>query len=75
MCCTTRGISAAVVQALVAAVPAALFISDHNQYLPLHYACENGADPAVVACLLHANPAAATLLTLEKDQSSSVAPS
>ena len=73
VCRSTRGVSLEVVQALVQAGPHALALVDHNHYLPLHYACETGADPRVVECLLQAHPAATTVRTRKNDTALSLA--
>jgi ankyrin repeat protein len=62
-----------VVQSLVEAGPAALGRLDVNDRVPLHYACENGADPRIIQCLLQAHPAAATLRTRQQDTALSLA--
>jgi len=41
---------------VVEAAPGALKMTDSNQHLPLHLACEKGADYDVISCLLEAYP-------------------
>jgi Ankyrin repeats (3 copies) len=63
----------AIVRILVQAVPGTLSLADRNLYLPLHCACEKGADASIVALLLEADPAAANKLTKKNDTALSLA--
>lgn len=73
ICRGTRTIYLPIVEALVRAAPEALLIQDFNGYLPLHHACENGADAAIVRCLLDAEKQAASMLTRKSDTALSLA--
>jgi ankyrin repeat protein len=71
--CRVRDVPVAIVRAIVEVAPQALRIADDNQYLPLHYACEFGADPEVIACLLEGFPGATKHLTRKNDTALSLA--
>ncbi|VEU33806.1 unnamed protein product [Pseudo-nitzschia multistriata] len=74
--CKTEGSRSAplpVVTLLLDKNPSAAAISDFQQYLPLHYACEMGCAPEVVRALLEAHPDAARALTRKKDSALSLA--
>eukprot|EP00980_Cylindrotheca_fusiformis_P022957 scaffold9951_cov146-Cylindrotheca_fusiformis.AAC.1 len=46
---------------------------DHDHYLPLHHACEMGADVKVISTLLDHYPTAANVLTRKQDSALSLA--
>jgi ankyrin repeat protein len=71
--CRGTVVSAAIVRAIVEAEPLVLQIPDENQYLALHHACEGGADPEVIDCLLRGFPAATKHLTRKNDTALSLA--
>jgi len=61
------------VKELVEAAPDALKLADRNRYLPLHHACQEGADFEVISCLLAAYPEAAAATTRKNDTALSLA--
>ena len=67
LCRGTRVIDVKAVEAVVSVAPSAPLIPDATQFLPLHYACENGAHPDVIRCLLNACPQAAAARTRKND--------
>jgi ankyrin repeat protein len=71
--CKIAGIPCTVVRSLVDCMPEAASIPDNNHYLPIHHACEVGAYPDVIACLLKAHPASATALSKKNDSALSLA--
>jgi ankyrin repeat protein len=71
--CRGTDVSVEIVRAMVEAAPQVLRIADDNQYLALHHACEAGADPDVIACLLDFFPAATKHLTRKNDTALSLA--
>jgi ankyrin repeat protein len=70
---SSRNIALPIVQAIVREAPDCLKCADHNHCLPLHHACQVGADPTVVSCLLKAYPEAATAVTRKHDTALSLA--
>lgn len=73
ICRGTRGIYFPIVEALVRTAPEALLIQDFNGYLPLHHACENGADATIIKCLLDSGKQAAFMQTRKNDTALSLA--
>jgi ankyrin repeat protein len=71
--CRGTDVSVAIVRAIVEAAPQVLRIADENQYLALHHACENGADPEIIACMLEVFPGATKHLTRKNDTALSLA--
>lgn len=69
--CRCARVPRRVVEILVAAEAAS--IRDSNHYLPLHHACEIGATPKVIACLLDAYPEGAKAVTKKNDSALSLA--
>ncbi|KAL7581262.1 hypothetical protein ACA910_006033 [Epithemia clementina (nom. ined.)] len=65
--CRYRLANVAVVRALIACCPQAAGIPDCNAYLPIHHACEVGADPAIVKCLIESFPFGARAVTRKND--------
>jgi len=52
--CRYKLVSVPIVQAFVRSCPQAAAVVDANNYLPLHHACEMGADAEVIQCLIEA---------------------
>jgi len=62
-----------VVKGILIANPSVVDISDDDQYLPIHHACENGCEPSIVAAILEMNPSAAYAMTRRQDSALSLA--
>jgi ankyrin repeat protein len=71
--CRGTDVSVAILRAMVEAAPQVLRIADDNQYLALHHACEAGADPEIIRCLLSFFPGATKHLTRKNDTALSLA--
>ena len=74
--CKTEGsrqVPLSVVNLLLRCNPKAAGVPDSQQYLPLHHACEMGANPEVIQALVEAYPAATSTLTRKKDSALSLA--
>lgn len=63
----TQHMSLRAIEIILEVVPAAASKMDGQDYLPLHYACQNGACTDVIACLLKAYPHAARAHTRQRD--------
>ena len=74
--CKTEGsrqVPLAVLKLLLECNDGAARIADNQQFLPLHHACEMGANPEVIQALLEAYPEATTALTIKNDTPLSLA--
>ena len=74
--CKTEGsrqVPLAILELLLECNKGAASISDNQQYLPLHHACEMGANPEVIQALLEAYPNATNSLTFKNDTPLSLA--
>ena len=71
--CRYRGASVPIARAIIAACPSAAGISDGDSYLPIHYACEVGVDPAIVRDLIDAFPYGSKAMTRKNDTALSLA--
>lgn len=71
--CRSARVPCRVVELLVADRPEAASIRDSNHYLPIHHACELGAGPEVISCLLEAYPEGAKAMTKKNDSALSLA--
>lgn len=74
--CKTEGsrqVPLAVLKLLLECNESAARIADNQQFLPLHHACEMGANPEVIRALLEAYPEATNALTTKSDTPLSLA--
>lgn len=74
--CKTEGsrqVPVPVLRLLLGCNPRAAKIPDSQQYLPLHHACEMGANPEVIRALIEAYPDATGALTRKQDSALSLA--
>lgn len=73
VCRGGQQVSVQIVERLIETNPEAAQISDSEQYLPLHYACETGCHPTVLSALLRCYPAGARAMTRKQDSPLSLA--
>ena len=71
--CRYRLASVSIIQAVLDACPKSAGIADANGYLSIHHACEVGADPAIVKCLIDVFPDGAKAMTRKSDTALSLA--